>query len=657
MKNLWNNAEAAKLHGDLLKLRVYTSRLLGREPGLVLHGGGNTSVKITELNLFGEAEELLYVKGSGWDLATIRAEGFAPVKMKPLLQMAQLDRLSDSDMLKYQRSAMTNPDAPTPSVEAILHAIIPFRFVDHTHADAVVTVSNTPDGVRRIEEIYGGSVLIVPYVMPGFILAKKIYQLTRSFNWNKIKGIILLHHGVFTFHDEAQESYERMIALVSKAERYLKSKKATVVLSRKPAKPDLLQLACLRKAVSDKMGSPAIVILNESAAAVGFSRLKIASTITTRGPITPDHIIRTKRTAMTFDDEPEKAVEQYAADYERYFKTYTNGKLTPLDPAPRWAVWKGRGILSFGKDLSDARIVADISAHTIKAIQQAEKLGGWHPLPQKELFDVEYWELEQAKLKRTATAKSFSGKIALVTGAASGIGKACTEALAKEGAVVAALDINPAVEKIFDERKEILGIICDVSNEQELKNSVEYVVRNFGGLDLLVSNAGVFSKSAAIAELDNATWEQSMTLNLNSHRLVLKTCLPYLEYGIAPAIVIVGSKNAPAPGPGAAAYSVAKAGLTQLARVAALELGKKGIRVNVVHPHAVFDTALWTDKVLQTRAAQYGISVQQYKTNNVLRTEVTSQDVAAAVLALLSTAFSKTTGAQLPVDGGNERVI
>src|SRR4051812_2662253 len=377
MKNLWSDAAALKLKDDLLKLRVYTSQLLGAEPDLVLHGGGNTSVKISEGNLFGETEELLYVKGSGWDLATIKEEGFAPVRMSVLLKMAQLDELSDADMVKHQRAAMANPNAPAPSVEAILHAIIPFRFVDHTHADAVVTITNTPGGRKRIEEIYGNTVLIVPYVMPGFILSKEIYKLAQGLDWKKIKGIILLNHGIFTFHDEAKESYEQMITLVSKAEQYLQNKKTTIVLAKKKQKTDLIKFARLRKAVSSGMGNACIAILEDSPAAVGFSDLETVSSITARGPITPDHIIRTKRTAMVTGDEPEKLVERFVKDYEKYFNTYTDGKLIQLDPAPRWVVWPGHGIVTFGKSLEEAKIVADICEHTIKAIQQGEKLGGW----------------------------------------------------------------------------------------------------------------------------------------------------------------------------------------------------------------------------------------------------------------------------------------
>jgi NAD(P)-dependent dehydrogenase (short-subunit alcohol dehydrogenase family) len=292
----------------------------------------------------------------------------------------------------------------------------------------------------------------------------------------------------------------------------------------------------------------------------------------------------------------------------------------------------------------------------MKAIRQAEQLGGWQALPEKDLFDVEYWSLEQAKLKKAGAAPPMSGKVALVTGAASGIGKACVERLLAAGAVVAALDVNPAVVAVFS-KKEVLGIACDVTDVTALQSAIEKTVLHFGGLDMVVSNAGIFTKSMAIGETDEVLWQKSMAVNLTSHRQLLQACLPYLELGESPAVVVIGSKNVPAPGPGAAAYSVAKAGLTQLARIAALEFGKKGIRVNVLHPNAVYDTAIWTDEVLQARAAHYGQSVEQYKTSNVLGVEVTSGDVAELAVLMLGSVFSKVTGAQLPVDGGNERVI
>jgi NAD(P)-dependent dehydrogenase (short-subunit alcohol dehydrogenase family) len=319
-------------------------------------------------------------------------------------------------------------------------------------------------------------------------------------------------------------------------------------------------------------------------------------------------------------------------------------------------VWKNFGLLSFGTSLKEAGIICDISHHTIKAIQLAEKLGGWQALAEKDLFDMEYWELEQAKLNKSKTSLEFQGKIALVTGAASGIGKACVEMLLKKGAAVTAIDIDSAINNMFG-CDEVLEITCDVTNDAELKNSVEETIRRFGGLDILVTNAGVFTANENIEYLSENTWGLSMDVNLTSHQRLMKFCIPFLRHGIDPAIVIIASKNVPAPGPGASAYSAAKAGLTQLARVAAFELGKDNIRVNTVHPNAVFDTGVWTDEMLEGRAKSYGMSVEQYKANNVLHTAVTSKNVADMVCAMAGETFAKTTGSQVPVDGGNERVI
>jgi len=656
MKSFWNEKEAQQLKGNLLALRVYTSRLLGKEEDLVLHGGGNTSVKISETNIFGETEEILYVKGSGWDLATIEAPGFAPVKLKALHKLAELDTLTDMEMVKYQRMAMTNPNAPNPSVEAILHGIIPFTFVDHSHADAVVILTNTPNGEGIIKEVYGNRMLIIPYVMPGFILAKKIYEMTKGIDWSSIDGMILLNHGVFTFHEDPKVSYENMIKIVSQAEDYIKAKGIGTVKGQAPQTPDYLQIAELRRQLSEVWGTPVLTRLNASESAVGFSNLRNIDSICSRGPLTPDHIIRTKRTPILLSDDFEENLSNYSKSYNRYFLTNSTGEQTRLDTAPRWGVWKDYGTFSFGTTVKSLKIIGDITAHTQKAIYQAEKLGGWTALPQSDLFEMEYWSLEQAKLKKAKAAKPMQGKVALVSGAASGIGKACVEALIAEGAVVAALDINPAITTCFSQ-KEVLGIQCDVTNKSAIQAAIEQTIAHFGGLDVLVSNAGTFPLSATIAEMDNELWQKSLNVNLTSHQQLIQLCIPYLSLGFDSAIVIIGSKNVPAPGPGVSAYSVAKAGLTQLARIAALELGKKGIRVNIIHPNAVYDTAIWTDEVLQARANHYGLTIEAYKTNNVLKVEVSSKDVAQLAVTMLGDTFSKITGAQVPIDGGNDRVI
>jgi rhamnose utilization protein RhaD (predicted bifunctional aldolase and dehydrogenase)/NAD(P)-dependent dehydrogenase (short-subunit alcohol dehydrogenase family) len=656
MKSLWNNADANKIKKDLLALRVYTSRLLGQDEDLVMHGGGNTSVKIKEKNIFGEEEEILYVKGSGWDLGTIEKEGFAPVKLDALHKLANLDQLSDMEMVKYQRMALTNPMAPNPSVEAILHAIIPFVFVDHSHADAIVTMTNSPNGKKRIEETFGERILIIPYVMPGFILAKKIYEMTKDLDWSTIDGMILMNHGVFTFDNDPKVAYENMISIVSKAEQYLKKHAGKDLKREKAEDADLIKIAQIRKSISEVWGKPVMSRLNDDGKAVSFSNQKDARKITDRGPLTPDHIIRTKRTPLFISDNFQKDLDKYVQSYTEYFQKFKQKGQSQLDSAPRWAVWPGQGALSFGPNVKSIQIIEDITTHTRKAIHQAEQLGSWDALPQKDLFEMEYWSLEQAKLKKAKSSKAFEGKVAVVSGAVQGIGKACVEYLVQEGASVAALDIDSSITKVFDQ-KEVLGIKCDLTSRKQREKAIELTIKNFGGIDMLISNAGIFPKSHTIAEMDENLWQKSMDINLTSHMELLKLVTPFLALGFDPAVVFIASKNVPAPGPGAAAYSVAKAGLTQLARVAALELGKQGIRINVLHPNAVYDTGIWTDEVLKARAKHYGLTVKEYKTNNVLQVELKSMDVAKLAATMLGSTFAKVTGAQIPIDGGNERVI
>jgi len=660
MDNRWRDADAADFADDLLQLRVYTSRLLGQDPDLVLHGGGNTSVKIRQRNFFGETESLLYVKGSGWDLATIEAAGFPAVKMDVLLKMAQLEHLNDTDMVRLQRTAMLDPAAPNPSVEAILHALIPFTFVDHTHADAVVTLSNTPDGEQVLRELYGERMLVFPYVMPGFILARDIYLRTRDIDWSQYDGIILLHHGVFSFADDARQSYNRMIEIVAKAEDCIRDRGAMLEPGARVGAPaseaDIHVLAAVRRCISGMRGQASLCRLRQDPMSLFFSRQKSLDRIAVQGPLTPDHVIRTKRIPALLNDNPVAAIEDFARAYKRYFEKNKTAGLTCLNPAPCWAVWPGIGTLKFGATAGELGIIDDINRHTMASILLAEQLGGWCALPEKAVFELEYWELEQAKLRKGKKVAGLQGKIALVTGAASGIGKACVEALLAQGAVVAALDIDPAIETLFA-NEAVIGRVCDVTDSAQIQSELRALVTGFGGLDILVSNAGTFPLSACIEELDTGSWDRSIAINLSSHQRVLSACIPFLKLGVDPAVVFIASKNVPAPGPGASSYSVAKAGMTQLARVAALELAGDGIRVNTLHPDAVFDTAIWTDEVLEKRARHYGLSVQEYKTKNLLKTEVHSVDVAGLVCALAGSLFARTTGAQIPVDGGNDRVI
>ncbi len=545
MKSLYEDSNEFKSDLDL---RVYTSRLLGQDSSLVLHGGGNTSVKSTATNLFGKSEEILYVKGSGWDLATIEAEGFAPVKMEMLLEMAKLGTLSDSDMVKYQRLAMTNPSAPNPSVEAILHAIIPYKFVDHTHADAVVTITNTEEGEARIKELYGSRVLIIPYIMPGFVLAKLVYEMTKNLEWDEIDAMVLMNHGLFTFSDDAKVSYENTIKFVSMAEDYLASKGAVIELSEVETsllkekllnlgsgtfgnanpwhsplcvpsmcedtssispKVELLELVKIRQEVSKLKGEATISLFNDSALAQQFSKENVEQ-IATRGPLTPDHVIRTKRIPAIVGEDFRADLASFVKEYEEYF--YTNKKdETMLNPAPNFAILKNRGSLSFGKSIKEAKIIQDINEHTFEAILKAEKLGGYKALSASEIFEVEYWELEQAKLKKSSSTPEFEGKVALVSGQ-SEASFASAEMLRKKGASVVVLG---SVEDL--QKADFINLKCDTKLSDEVQKALEFTIKNFGGVDIVIAHK-------------------------DEEELVKQSC-EFLKYGIDASVLLLASKD------------------------------------------------------------------------------------------------------------------
>jgi len=392
IENRFDEDFAEKIKDDPLALRVYTSNIIGEDENLVLHGGGNTSVKIGDY---------LYVKGSGWDLSSIKKEGFAAVRLDTLQEMAKLQSLKDSEMVKRQKEAMKDKNAPNPSIEAILHAIIPFKFVDHTHADAVVTISNSVNGRNLIKELYKDDFLIIDYVMPGFILAKEIYEKTKNIDWNKIEGIILLNHGVFTFDNDAKKSYEKMLNIVNKAEEFLQKEASLQIedIETKPISKEEMEL--LGKEISKLRGERVESVVLDSKEAKYFASLKNVEEIVKNGVLTPEHVIRIKPFPLIIQNDIKQDIENFAKEYEEYFKKFAKDEIM-LDPAPRWGIYKNRAVLIFPKDEKEKKILKDIISHTIKAMLRAEKLGGWKSLNQKDLFDMEYWELEQAKLKKRA---------------------------------------------------------------------------------------------------------------------------------------------------------------------------------------------------------------------------------------------------------------
>jgi len=656
MKSLWSDTEAAQFDGPL-GLRVYTSRLLGRDKSLVLHGGGNTSVKLTVKNLFGEEEAILFVKGSGWDLENMEAPGFSPVRLDYVRRLAALPVLSDPQMVNELATHMTRAGAPAPSVETILHAILPAPYVDHTHADAVLSITNAPDGERRIRGLYGDRVAVIPYVMPGFDLAALCAREFPRQASDRTVGMVLMNHGIFSFGKTAREAYEQMIALVGEAEEYLRHRKCWEIRYT-PAPVAALarqEIADLRRDLSRVAGANLIVSVRGSARHVAFAQHPEVARIAGQGPATPDHVIRTKALPMIGRD-----VAAYSTGYRAYFERnapHSKDSKTMLDPAPRVVLDPAFGLAAVGRSAKDAAIVADIYEHSIDVFMRAEGLGGWNAVPEARLFEMEYWDLEQAKLRKSGAAPVFTGEIAVITGAASGIGRACAESFLKRGAAVVGLDLNPAVETCFT-RPDYLGIECDLTGRGSVESALDRAVFAFGGVDMLVLNAGIFPPSQPMQDVSAATWHKTMAINVEANLALMQLSHPLLKRAHRGGrIVVIGSKNVPAPGPGAAAYSASKAALNQLARVAALEWGKDGIRINSLHPNAVYDTALWTEEVLAARAKAYNLSVEQYRSNNLLKTEVTSMDVAELAAEMCGPLFAKTTAAQVPVDGGNERVV
>jgi rhamnose utilization protein RhaD (predicted bifunctional aldolase and dehydrogenase)/NAD(P)-dependent dehydrogenase (short-subunit alcohol dehydrogenase family) len=679
MRSAWvdSNATAALDHWGKagisaeLALRVYSTRLLGREPKLVLHGGGNTSVKTRIKDLLDDEAEVLCVKGSGWDMARIEPAGMPAVRLEPLRKLRARNAMSDEDMVRVQRAGLIDPQAPNPSVETLLHAFLPHKFVDHTHATAVLSLIDQPDSEARCARIFGDRLGFVPYIMPGFALAKKAADV---FDENPaVEGLILDKHGIFTFGDDAREAYERMIEFVTLAEENLRKKGnvkfASAGLPREVARvPDVAPIirgACaLRDAFGEGAHKRLILDFRSSGEILDYVSGKDVSRYARAGVVTPDHVIRTKPWPLIvpapeagrlddFKDAVQRAARDYAKDYAAYFarqKARANG-IAMHDPLPRVVLVPGLGLFGLGASAKDARIAADIAEAAAEGIAGAEAIGTFQSISEAHTFDVEYWPLELAKLGQRRTLP-LAGQVAAITGAGGAIGAATARAFAEAGAEIALLDIDAdaATKSAQVIGGAAIAIACNVTSTASVQDAFAQVTAAFGGVDIVISNAGA-AWQGKIGEVDEALLRESFELNFFAHQKVAQAAVKtMLRQGTGGCLLFNVSKQAVNPGADFGPYGLPKAATLLLVRQYALDYGADGIRANAVNADRIRSGLLTADFIKQ-RAKARGLSEKEYMSGNLLQREVTAEDVAQAFLH--QALELKTTANVTTVDGGN----
>ena len=668
-----------------LALRTYSTRLLGAETRLVIHGGGNTSVKTTVTDRFGDAIPVICVKGSGWDMATIEPPGLPAVRLAPLQRLSGLKALADEEMVDIQRANLIDPGAPNPSVETLLHAFLPHKYIDHTHANALLALTDQPHGDRLCQEVFGERMALVPYVMPGFALALKALEAWRALP--DAEGLILLKHGVLTFGATTRQAYDRMIEMATLAEERLAQSGRVSVAGvhlpkgmgrhrpksfqpvRLPGRiagvaqvaPILRGLAALpagpgeyRRFVMEFRSGPGIEDFVNGHDLGRYGR---------QGTVTPDHVIRTKPKPLivpapdaddlgAFAAEARLAMEAYRAEYHAYFTRHNarhHGRKKELDTSPRVILVPGLGLFGLGASKVEASIAADLAATNVEVITAAETMGTYEAISEADTFDFEYWSLEQAKLGK-GTEKPLARRVAVITGGGSGIGAATVAAFRAEGAEVAVLDRDEANAEAVARQAGGLAIVCDVTDPKAVEGAFARVVEEYGGVDIVVSNAGA-AWTGRIGEVDDAILEQSFDLNFWAHQWVARTAVRvFIAQATGGCLLFNVSKQPLDPGPEFGPYGIAKAATLALMRQYAVDYGRDGIRACAVNADRI-RTGLLTDQMVKQRARARGISEEEYMAGNLLGLEVTAADVARAFVHLALS--PKTTGALLTVDGGN----
>ena len=671
MKNNWSNLEAKKYikkykklgHSKDMALRVYTTRLLGRNSELVLHGGGNTSVKTTIKDIDGKNYDVLCVKGSGWDMAEIEPAGLPAVKLNPLLALKNKKYLSDEDMVAYQKRNLIDIKSPNPSVETFLHAFLPFKFVDHTHSDAIMNITNRQNGRELCKKIFGPMVSIVPYVMPGFGLAQKINEVYKK-NPN-INCLILLNHGIFTFNNDAKKSYDLMIKYVSIAEKTVRKLKRKKIKQIKyfhtQFKPNEIA-PILRGLLSENKDQKFILNYRSNNTLNYFINGKDIKRYSNMGTATPDHVIRVKPFPLVitpkknsnikeFKKLAEKSFQDYRKKYIKYFNTNkkkVKGKKTILDTSPRVILVQNVGLFSVGDSLKASKIAGDLTETNARVISSVEETSKYKFISEKDLFDVEYWSLEQAKIKKTK--KILQGNVVVITGGFGAIGTATYELFKSYGAEIVLLDYDKNKVKEMRSKIKDLCLHCDVRNKNSVKKAFKIISEKYGGVDILISNAGT-AVGGSIAEIDDKILRKSFEDNFFSHQNCASEAIKIMKkQNIQGCLLFNISKQSVNPGKNFGPYGLPKTALLSLCKQYALDYGSLGIRSNGVNADRI-RSGLLNDMMIKSRAKAREVSTEEYMKGNLLLNEVKAEDVAKAFFHLAVS--KKTTGAVLTVDGGN----
>jgi rhamnose utilization protein RhaD (predicted bifunctional aldolase and dehydrogenase)/NAD(P)-dependent dehydrogenase (short-subunit alcohol dehydrogenase family) len=684
MKSGWVDRDAEAMLADgakagidpELSLRIYTSRLLGRDPKLVLHGGGNTSLKTTMRDRFGAQVEVLRVKASGADMAEIEEAAFPAVRLDAMRKLRALVQIADHELVAVARANLIEPHAPNPSVEMMLHAFLPHKFIDHTHATAVLSIVDQPHGEKICAEVFGNRLGFVPYLMPGFGLAKKAIEVFETMP--DCEGLILSKHGLVTFGENAREAYERTIAFVSRAEDFIARKRKPVAAATLPACPvAVAQIAPIVRGVCSEKDDQTegawhrlLLEFRRGDAVLEFlgrkdREPKDLDRLCAAGVITPDHTIRTKNWPLLLvAPEPERMAEfavnarrkadEFTSRYRDYFARHNKrvgGTKRPLDPLPRVVLVPGLGLFGLGRSQQDAVIAADIAEAWIACVSDAEAIGRFESISEADMFDCEYWPLEQAKLGARRAAP-LAGQVAAITGAGGAIGAATAKCFAAAGAEVALLDLDRAAarEQANAIGGHALALACDVTDAGSVSAAFDKITEHFGGVDIVVSNAGA-AWQGRIGEVDEDILHKSFELNFYGHQRVAQAAVRIMRMqGTGGCLLFNVSKQAVNPGPNFGPYGIPKAAALALMRQYALDYGADGIRANAVNADRI-RSGLLTPAMIGSRAKARGVSEKDYMSGNLLGREVTAADVAQA---FLHQALSlKTTADVTTVDGGN----